>query len=338
VLLHPHALLTGSVSLFHPILYAVGNPEPLATMSSLDVHPELNPCLQDTTGPPGAGPGYRNSCTVKRGSFGLESQTGHLYYTTGSDDFRGYGWRIPPMEELVAQRESISQTEWTQDAEKGTRRVWFEYEGADGNIRMVLPRDLAKPSFTLEGSRSIVNSALCHPTLPMIATAGIERLVRLHFATPSCLEHLREDYDEVRPKTRSRARSENRGIVARALRTELNAPSPEPDDDEEDGEEEEGEEESEEESEEEEPDMSEEDEESRDSPGVAHADLGDDEAIALFDELLRKEESRSLFRQGIFDMLDDDDEDDDEELENDEELDDGEVLATLSDLVEDTEE
>ena len=95
--------LVADVSLFHPVLYAIGSPEPLATMSSLQRYPHMSPCLpKPVPASLDKYAGYRNSCTVKRGSFGFESQTGHLYYVTGSDDFRAYGWEIPRVEELVA--------------------------------------------------------------------------------------------------------------------------------------------------------------------------------------------------------------------------------------------
>ncbi|WFC95184.1 hypothetical protein MBRA1_001831 [Malassezia brasiliensis] len=287
--------LVADVSLFHPVLYAIGSPEPLATMSSLQRYPHMSPCL------PKPAPvsldkyaGYRNSCTVKRGSFGFESQTGHLYYVTGSDDFRAYGWEIPPVEELVARRESMSFSSWLGDDKKGVDRVWFRTEDADNQPHVVCPPDLDTPSFTLEGSRSIVNSALCHPTLPMIATAGIERVVRLHFATPASIEHTAEDYDATRPKTRSRVRAVNTAAVVRAIRrshrlgldsdpesemsvedTETNGDVPPP---------------------------SAEPGAPQRSPAAHGADgqrtaaeLADEEAIALFDELLREEESRTLF-------------------------------------------
>lgn len=159
--------LVADVSLFHPVLYAVGSPEPLATMSSLERYPHMNPCLSH---PPHSTldkyAGYRNSCTVKRGSFGFESQTGHLYYVTGSDDFRAYGWRIPPTETLLAQREAMPATDWLAHSTKGTDQVWFRTDASRDVPTMVKPLDLYAPSFTLEGSRSIVNSALCHPVRP----------------------------------------------------------------------------------------------------------------------------------------------------------------------------
>lgn len=295
--------LAADVSLYHPILYAVGSSEPLATFSTLDVHPELDPCrTEPLLRAPGAYPGYRNSCTVKRGSFGFESQTGKLYYVSGSDDFRAYGWQVPSADVLAAQRKRMDHAAWLDTGEPG--RVWFSDEHC-----MVRTAEVATPSFTLEGSRSIVNSALCHPTLPMVATAGIERLVRLHYAIPASLPHRSPDWDSIRPKTRERARMMNTAVVARALRCTWRSRSirdsdEEPDDD---------------------PLREAEhvDEEPRavasdTRNGLSPIELADEEAIALFDELLRKEESRTLFSQGDFDASSSEESEDSESEESDE--------------------
>ncbi|WFD43276.1 hypothetical protein MPSI1_001937 [Malassezia psittaci] len=284
--------LAADVSLYHPVLYAVGDAEPVATMSALRQYPHMNPCLQH---PPSSSldkySGYRNSCTVKRGTFGFESQTGNLYYVTGSDDFRAYGWKIPPRNELTSDRVSMLPSDWSAHEKEGIDRVWFRMDKGLESSRMVLPLELDQPSFTLEGSRSIVNSAVCHPTLPMVATAGIERVVRLHYAVPASIEHISDDYDSIRPKTRSRLRVVNMAAVIRAIRRNQH------DDFASDSE------------------RSESQDEaslanlSPTQPGATYGptstqrqvdrnerDMVDEEAIALFDELLREEESRTLFR------------------------------------------
>ncbi|WFC99187.1 hypothetical protein MYAM1_001931 [Malassezia yamatoensis] len=284
--------LAADVSLYHPVLYAVGDAEPVATMSALRQYPHMNPCLQHS---PSSSldkyAGYRNSCTVKRGTFGFESQTGDLYYVTGSDDFRAYGWRIPPRNELTSNRIAMLPSDWSAHETQGTDRVWFRMDNGLESSRMILPSELDQPSFTLEGSRSIVNSAVCHPTLPMVATAGIERVVRLHYAVPASIEHTRDDYDSIRPKTRSRLRAVNMAAVIRAIRRDQHN------------------------------DFASDSErsESQDEASLANLsptqsratygplstqrppdrderDIVDEEAIALFDELLREEESRTLFR------------------------------------------
>ncbi|KAI8854075.1 hypothetical protein BC829DRAFT_241826 [Chytridium lagenaria] len=52
------------------------------------------------------------------------------------------------------------------------------------NGKFHLPVELGSEDFTVEGHRSIVNSVLFHPQLPIIATAGVEKIVRLHSPFP----------------------------------------------------------------------------------------------------------------------------------------------------------
>ena len=121
----------------------------------------------------------------------------------------------------------------------------------------------------------------------MIATAGIERLVRLHYATPMSMEHSNPEYLNMRPRTRHRVRAVNNAAVLRALGRGPRLAS----------------------SDSEESDVSESHGEATASP-IQHdtrrtptpirsrpsaAELADEEAIALFDELLREEELRTLF-------------------------------------------
>ena len=128
-------------------MYSVDSSEPLATLSSVAQYPQLDPV--NPVLPPRETDGYRNSCTVKRGSFGFEQQTGRLYYAAGSDDFRGYGWRIPSVHELVEQREFMNESDWLASATAGTDCVWFR-SVQDPNAMLRVP-ELSRPVFTLEG-------------------------------------------------------------------------------------------------------------------------------------------------------------------------------------------
>lgn len=132
----------------------------------------------------------------------------------------------------------------------------------------------------------------------MVATAGIERLVRLHYATPMSLQHTQKNWDKIRPRTRQRMLQTNFAAVLRAMRRSVQVLSysgtPTLS-----GDEAASENESEDES------AGEQDE--RDVHGHSDAaaqvtasaptsaELDDEEAIALFDELLREEEDRTLF-------------------------------------------
>lgn len=278
--------LVTDMSLFHPTLYAVDSSMPLATMSSVAAHPHTNPCTKPDTTVYRPNAGYRNSCTVKRGSFGFEAQAGALYYTAGSDDFRGYGWRIPHIQDLLDARDSMPYNDWIMHETAGSNEVWFRY-ALHGSDDMVRPLELAQPVFTLEGSNSIVNSTLCHPTMPMIATAGIERLVRLHYATPMSSDHMHPAWPTRRPNTRQRPRLTNMTALLRAIQRRPHIPS---DSD------------------------TETDDQAAASPASrapTSAELADQEAISLFDELLREEEDRSLFSHQDIDTENDTDTDPD---------------------------
>lgn len=139
------------MSLYHPTLYSVDDSEPLATMSSVAVHPHMDPCQTRSAVLPRHLAGYRNSCTIKRGSFGFEAQTGELYYVAGSDDFRGYGWHIPPVQELLDARMCMPYNDWLVHDTIGNSAVWFR-NALDGHTdTMLRPPELACPTFTLEG-------------------------------------------------------------------------------------------------------------------------------------------------------------------------------------------
>ncbi|KAG8927233.1 hypothetical protein FRC01_007782 [Tulasnella sp. 417] len=57
----------------------------------------------------------------------------------------------------------------------------------------------------LFGHSSIINTALFHPTLPLLATSGIERFIRLHrpFHAPSSSSDSEDSWTEEYPPTRN---------------------------------------------------------------------------------------------------------------------------------------
>ncbi|KZT55473.1 WD40 repeat-like protein [Calocera cornea HHB12733] len=188
--------------LYGPVLYSLSDPIPLLTLTG-NTLPNGDPNPQGQRS-------YANKCTTKHGSFGGDEQ-GSLYYGTGSDDFRGYCWKIPPLETLLNKREEIEPSVW-----KTRSNVSMAFAKSKTSIKY-LPERLLTPSYRLEGHKSIVNSLLFHPTQPMIATAGIERFVRLftHFPTTPGQEPI-EPGD-----TRELPAREDSSILSRALRGEL---------------------------------------------------------------------------------------------------------------------
>ncbi|KAL4402600.1 hypothetical protein ACI68E_000367 [Malassezia pachydermatis] len=270
-------------------------------MSSRLWHP--SPPISDD-----AGAGYRNSCTIKRGSFGFESLAGQLYFVAGSDDFRAYGWEVPGMEALREQRTELSALDWAAHTSENT--VWFR--GLEHGA-MVLPCDLSSPAFTLEGMYVLLSlyvrlsvdckfrimpPCMCFvtdtQTLPMIATAGIERMIRLHYATPMSMEHTRNDYAQVRPRTRTRSSTIDMAAVARAMRRHVPSHAVSDSDAEEENI----------------PSRSSSAQDTTTSSAEpTAAELADQETIALFDQLLEDEEGRTLFVPYEFHLSDSSDTD-----------------------------
>ncbi|KAI4528008.1 WD40 repeat-like protein [Schizophyllum commune Loenen D] len=155
----------------YPVIFSLSDPAPIAVCTSAEIPPELG--------------GYSNSCTMKHGSFSGQAFKGK-YYAAGSDDFRGYMWRIPSVEELLERREVMGRGD-------AISKDVIAYAGPGTNSKAYIPVTLTKPMCQLTGHTSIVNSTLFHPTLPHIATAGIERDVLIHGPTPGspCVARLR---------------------------------------------------------------------------------------------------------------------------------------------------
>jgi DDB1- and CUL4-associated factor 5 len=55
---------------------------------------------------------YSPNQIIKHGSFGGPGLETDDLYAAGSDDFRGYVWKIPPLSVLEEQRKVFSVNEW----------------------------------------------------------------------------------------------------------------------------------------------------------------------------------------------------------------------------------
>lgn len=173
-------LLMGLKSEYLPTLYSLNDPTPLATFSS-----PMN--IEDSTG-------YSNSCTIKNGSFSPSSVNDDLFYTTGSDDFRAYVWKIPDIEVMKARRENASDWKsiesWKIVGDKLSRpneykvatATYSELRTACGSI--TVPTSITTPSNIIISHQSIVNTSIFHPTLPLLFTSGIEKAVHIHSGSP----------------------------------------------------------------------------------------------------------------------------------------------------------
>ncbi|KAK7028151.1 hypothetical protein VNI00_014966 [Paramarasmius palmivorus] len=150
---------------------------------------------------------------MKHGSFGAPASQTDLYYCAGSDNFCGYLWKIPPAEELVEKRAVLMSNNWQLE---GCNTVGFT---ENMTALKYVPVELATPSAVLKGHNSIVNTTLIHPYFPLIATAGIERDIRLHNPIKSApfSQEMELSPTEVRQLTGSSSTEENVAIDALLL-------------------------------------------------------------------------------------------------------------------------
>ncbi|KAF8719093.1 hypothetical protein AX14_011463 [Amanita brunnescens Koide BX004] len=172
---------------YYPTIYTLSDPNPIAVLSG-------NKLPNGSTVPAGERT-YSNSCTMKHGSFGGPALETDDLFVSGSDDFRGYVWKIPPLAELLGEREVISAREWESQSRLGT--IGFTRGRHEDKC---VPVEVSRPLHRLTGHRSIVNTIAVHPYMLHIVTAGIERNIILHSPTPSspCTQNLARTPVEMR--------------------------------------------------------------------------------------------------------------------------------------------
>ncbi|KAJ8593937.1 WD40 repeat-like protein [Rhizopogon salebrosus TDB-379] len=157
---------------YFPTIYALSDPHPLAICTGRNA-PDGSPI-------PPSQRTYTNSCTMKSGAFGGPGMDEDDMYAAGSDDFRGYVWKVPPLISLQGLRNEITARDWY--AREWPNIVAF----AEGKWESrYVPFEIRTPLAQLNGHRSIVNSVAIHPFLLHIVTSGVERQVILHSPTPS---------------------------------------------------------------------------------------------------------------------------------------------------------
>ncbi|KXN81788.1 DDB1- and CUL4-associated factor 5 [Leucoagaricus sp. SymC.cos] len=174
---------------WYPTIYSVSDLNPIVSCTGQN-HPDGSPV-------PSGQRSYRNRCTMKHGSFGGPGLDSDEFYAAGSDDFRGYVWRLPPTSELVSQRREFSPTDWQTQDNQGSEITGFTSAVRE---KMYIPVALSTPLCRLTGHNSIVNTAVFHPHFLHILTSGVERRVVLHSPTPSspCTQNLVPSPTEVR--------------------------------------------------------------------------------------------------------------------------------------------
>ncbi|KAF8967182.1 WD40 repeat-like protein [Flammula alnicola] len=170
-----------------PTIYALSDPNPVAVLSGQN--------LPDGTSNPPRQRTYTNSCTMKHGAFGGPGLDTDNMYAGGSDDFRAYIWKIPPLAQLTAQRKELSGNEWDT---YGTASTIGFTEGRQAP--KFVPVEISTPLCRLTGHNSIVNTAAFHPHFLHVVTAGVEKNIFLHSPTPSspCTQNLQPSPANVR--------------------------------------------------------------------------------------------------------------------------------------------
>lgn len=136
-----------------------------------------------------------------------------MFYGAGSDDFRAYLWKIPPIPELVEQRSEISAVDWASSPREsetiGRLPIIYLSRFTDPNSlaftegfakSKIIPRDISQPFCRLTGHRSIVNTVVIHPHFLHVATCGIEKDVILH--SPTSGSPCTQDLDRSPPSVR----------------------------------------------------------------------------------------------------------------------------------------
>ncbi|KAG0703749.1 WD40 repeat-like protein [Suillus ampliporus] len=157
---------------YFPTIYALSDPHPLAICTGRNA-PDGTPISPSQRT-------YTNSCTMKSGAFGGPGMDEDDMYGAGSDDFRAYVWKIPPLSTLQGLRKEITAHEWYS-------REWPDIVAfaEDKWGSRYVPYEIRTPLARLNGHQSIVNSVAIHPSLLHIVTSGVERQVILHSPTPS---------------------------------------------------------------------------------------------------------------------------------------------------------
>ncbi|GAA5983533.1 hypothetical protein JCM11641_005840 [Rhodosporidiobolus odoratus] len=184
------SLFCATLSGYLPTLYELSSPIPLATFAAPPSAPrpdspaparpakkkhKRNSLAREEEGTfPG---GYRNTTTTKHGSFGGgpgATPGNGLYYAAGSDDFKAYVWEVPSVQRMREESQELKKEEL------GLGMIGYRSSLPGSHAQLNIPHSISTPSQVLAGHRSIVNTALFHPTLPLLYTAGVEKLVVCH--------------------------------------------------------------------------------------------------------------------------------------------------------------
>jgi DDB1- and CUL4-associated factor 5 len=167
---------------------------------------------------------------LQHGSFGGFGLAYDEFFSAGSDDFRGYVWKLPSVTQLTESRLEVDADDWADKAKPKDLGEMYRLrltrtaievsiafaENPKGEKRSIpvelstpfarltgLSRNIGSSNMALTlglGHNSIVNTTLFHPHLPYILTSGIERDIILHSPSPCspCAQNLSRSPADVR--------------------------------------------------------------------------------------------------------------------------------------------
>ncbi|KAJ3237641.1 hypothetical protein HDU81_009191 [Chytriomyces hyalinus] len=189
---------------WRPTLYSLQDPFPICTFKSKvdGVQFQRSDSAPAANAMAGAFvEGYSSACTIKSAAFGDAREGSYLagykeeedarfssrgyVLGVGSDDQRAYIWHVPTAAWLLDRRQDVDRT-FNVGGYNATRTV----ANTDVLGNKKIPFQVDEELFALQDHRSIVNSIVFNPKSPVIATAGVEKVVRLFSPFPY------EDYDE----------------------------------------------------------------------------------------------------------------------------------------------
>ncbi|THH16523.1 hypothetical protein EW146_g4128 [Bondarzewia mesenterica] len=151
-----------------PVIFSLADPLPLAVCSGHN--------LPNGTAVPQRTRTFSNCCTIKvlirqHGSFGGPGPDGDGYFSCGSDDFRGYVWKLPSSGALARRRRIIDEEGWRSKQWPGVTAYMDEHPG-----EKCVPLELSTPLCHLNGS---------YRQQYMASINRVERCIMMHSPSPS---------------------------------------------------------------------------------------------------------------------------------------------------------
>ncbi|KAI9343516.1 WD40-repeat-containing domain protein [Obelidium mucronatum] len=172
---------------WYPTIYSIHDPFPLATLRSKIDGIKFKGPTESRLGPRRLSSepvrGFLSTCTIKTGAFGggvgpidyvgssptrvpWRRHPRGLVFGVGSDDRRAYVWEVPPTEFLLNKRVDVDAVWDFKGGCSGARTTGVAFVGTNGEKKV--PYEVSEEAYSVGEHRSIVNSVLFHPKVPLI--------------------------------------------------------------------------------------------------------------------------------------------------------------------------